>query len=366
VLERRYAIFPERSGKLTIPAMQLSGRLIEKPSDRLWQPTVRGRRVRIESEPLTLEISPRPAGFTGDFWLPARHITLSQQISDSEKLRVGEPVTRTVILDAVGLEENMLEEPVWPEVPATRIYPDQPQGISRDDGEWVLGHKEFRYAVVPEQAGELVLPELRLDWWDTIADKQRTAVLPEHRVTVLPSELAQSAVAVPPVDVLPGGATALTTGSAISAAGATLWKITTGAFAFLWLITLVLYFRRGPVVAAKSDANGSSHTAEKELLKQFQHACNKGDVSSAREDFARWVRNYAPEGQRGSMRKFGASCGDETLRLAIAELDASGFSDVSDADWKGGVLWNAFKGWLKRSKGPQKTDFGKKPDLYAG
>ena len=165
VLERRYAIFPERSGTLTIPAMQLTGRLIERPSDRLWQPTVRGRRVRVESEPLLLEISPRPANYSGEFWLPARHITLSQQISDNEKIHVGEPVTRTVILDAQGLEEHMLEEPVWPEVPSTRIYPDQPQGISRDDGEWVLGHKEFRYAVVPEEPGELVLPEIRLDWW---------------------------------------------------------------------------------------------------------------------------------------------------------------------------------------------------------
>jgi hypothetical protein len=185
VLERRYAIFPERSGTLTIPPMQLSGRLIERPSDRLWQPTVRGRRVRVESEALTLEISPRPEDYSGDFWLPARRLTLSQQIADNEKLRVGEPVTRTVIIDAVGLEENMLEEPAWPELPATRVYPDQPQGISRDDGEWVLGHKEFRYAVVPEQAGELVLPEIRLDWWDTVANRQRTAVLPEHRVQVL-------------------------------------------------------------------------------------------------------------------------------------------------------------------------------------
>ncbi|MBT8076588.1 MAG: BatD family protein, partial [Gammaproteobacteria bacterium] len=175
VLERRYAIFPERSGTLTIPPMQLTGRLIERPSDRLWQPTVRGRRVRVESAPIALEISPRPAEYTGDYWLPARRIMLSQQISDNEDLHVGEPVTRTVILDAVGLEENMLEEPVWPQIPATRIYPDQPQGISRDDGEWVLGHKEFRYAVVPEEAGELVLPELRLNWWDTVSNQQRTA-----------------------------------------------------------------------------------------------------------------------------------------------------------------------------------------------
>jgi len=89
VLERRYAIFPERSGTLTIPPMQLSGRLIERPSDRLWQPTVRGRRVRVTSEPLQLEISPRPDKFTGDSWLPARRITLSQKISDNEKLRCG-------------------------------------------------------------------------------------------------------------------------------------------------------------------------------------------------------------------------------------------------------------------------------------
>ncbi|MBT8070392.1 MAG: BatD family protein, partial [Gammaproteobacteria bacterium] len=245
VLERRYAIFPERSGTLTIPPMQLTGRLIERPSDRLWQPTVRGRRVRVESAPIALEISPRPAEYTGDYWLPARRIMLSQQISDNEDLHVGEPVTRTVILDAVGLEENMLEEPVWPQIPATRIYPDQPQGISRDDGEWVLGHKEFRYAVVPEEAGELVLPELRLNWWDTVSNQQRTAVLPEHRVNVLPSELNQSpsVMPLPPAvvsDVNQGYPDTMSAGRAI------VWQVATGAFALLWLLTLFFYFRRGP------------------------------------------------------------------------------------------------------------------------
>ena len=65
VLERRYAIFPERSGSLTIPPMELTGRLTERPSDRLWQPTVRGRRVRVQSEPITLEVSPRAPSYTG-------------------------------------------------------------------------------------------------------------------------------------------------------------------------------------------------------------------------------------------------------------------------------------------------------------
>ena len=365
VLERRYAIFPERSGTLTIPAMELSGRLIERPSDRLWQPKVRGRRVRVESEPLTLEISPRPPGYTGDFWLPARRIMLSQQISDNEKLHVGEPVTRTVILDAVGLEENMLEEPVWPEVPASRIYPDQPQGISRDDGEWVLGHKEFRYAIVPEQAGELVLPEIRLDWWDTVANRQRTAVLPEHKVNVLPSELSQAASVVPPATgVMPGVAIGVSGGSTAISGKTLLWKTTTGVFALLWLLTLFFYYRRGPVIVAPTGRNGTASPGEKELLKQIQQACQKGDASSVRRDLGQWIRNYAPQALRGNMRDFGAACGDATLQTAIAELDVCGFADDNADAWKGDALWTAFKRWQKQANGSKIAKIGEKPDLY--
>ena len=366
VLERRYAIFPERSGTLIIPAMQLSGRLIERPSDRLWQPTVRGRRVQVESEPLTLEISPRPASFTGDSWLPARRITLSQQISDNGKLHVGEPITRTVIVDAVGLEENMLEEPVWPELQGTRIYPDQPQGISRDDGEWVLGHKEFRYAIVPEQSGELMLPEIQLDWWDTVNHRQRTATLPEHRVNVLPSELSSAASMPPPAaGVLPDVAGGLSAEGSTFSANTSLWKISTVAFAVLWLLTLVLYFRRGEVNTSPSEPNGSGSSSEKELLEHFQQACQKDDAPSARKDLAQWIRNYAPREQRGSMRDFGTACGDAALQLSIAELDVSGFDDNVSGAWTGEPLWLAFKSWQVASGRPQSTEIGEKPDLYA-
>jgi hypothetical protein len=367
VLERRYAIFPERSGALTVPPMQLSGRLIERPSDRLWQPTVRGRRVQVESEPVTLEISPKPASYTGDFWLPARRITISQQISDNENLHVGEPITRTVIVDAVGLEENMLEEPVWPEMDEARIYPDQPQGISRDDGEWVLGHKEFRYAIVPEQAGDLRLPALRLDWWDTVRNEQRTEMLPGHTVKVLPSELNTS-VSVPPQGVadtpaaVPGAPGRITPvdGSAM------LWKSGTAVFAALWLLTLVLYFRRSASSAAPAVQEGYSSPAEKELLKDIQQACQANNASSARSSLAQWIRNYAPRPLRGSMRDFGAACRDAVLQASIAELDACGFNDKAAGEWKGEALWRDFKRWRAASEKPQTTEVSDKPDLYAG
>jgi len=367
VLERRYAIFPERSGTLTIPPMQLTGRLIERPSDRLWQPTVRGRRLRVASEPLSLEISPRPANFTGDAWLPARRITLSQKISDNEKLRVGEPVTRTVIVDAVGLEENMLEEPAWPEMPGTRVYPDQPQGISRDDGEWVLGHKEFRYAIVPENEGELVLPEIRLDWWDTVAHKQRTAVLPEHHLTVLPSELSPVAPVLPPVPNQSPDAVGSVAGRSQSTGINSLWwQSATAVFAFLWLLTLFFYYRKGPVSPLQNGANGSESLDEKALLKQLKQACKDNNVSGARKDLARWVRNFAPKALRGSMRDFGTDSGDQELQQTIAELDAWGFADDANVDWRGAELWAAFDRWRNQTAVPKKAKVGDTPDLYAG
>ena len=242
VLERHYAIFPERSGELVIPPLKLSGRLVERRGDRLWQPNVRGRRIEVESDEIRLDIKPRPASFAGDSWQPARSLELMQQISAADALKVGEPVTRTVIVDALGLEENMITEPVWPEIPDARIYPDQPQGISRDDGQWVLGHKEFRYAVVPEKEGELVLPELKVEWWDTVNDRQQTAVLPAKVLQVLPSVTAPISPQLPQapdsnvIDNLPQGA--------ISGGAPSYWRWLTALFAFLWLATLAVGCRR--------------------------------------------------------------------------------------------------------------------------
>lgn len=361
VLERRYALFPERSGQLVIPPMTLSGRLIERPADRLWQPSARGRRVRVESEPLTIDVQPKPADYPGEHWLPARRITLSQQITDADKLQVGEPVTRTIIIDAVGLEENMLEEPVWPETPDARIYPDQPQGISRDDGQWVLGHKEFRYAVVPERAGELVLPEIRLDWWDTASGELRTAVLPEHRVAVAESPFAaQHAAAV-------NGSTVATINGATDMGNfvaLTWWRNAAVLMAGLWLVTLVLYLRKRPAAKRDTETSTGMSAGETELVDDLKRACSGNNAAKARQVLARWLRHYGPPGLRGSIMEFARRAGAEPLRKSIYQLDALGFRDGDDSQWRGQDLWQAFSEWQASYRNDSR-DQQNELDLYA-
>jgi len=363
VLERRYAIFPERSGELQIPPLTLSGRLIERPADRLWQPSVRGRRVTIESEPMVISVLARPAEYTGEHWLPAQRITLSQQISDADQLKVGEPVTRTIILDAVGLEENMLEEPAWPELENIRIYPDQPQGISRDDGQWVLGHKEFRYAVVPETAGELVLPEIRLDWWDTRANEARTAVLPEHRIKVAASNLEQvsneTASSVNGTELLPNMAINPDLQSAL-----TRWRLASLVLGVLWLATLALWLFRSPPAGKRSSGKAKPAGDESELLSGIKQACKVNDGPRVRQLFGRWIRKYGPPKAQGSMLEFAQDIDDDTLREAIFRFDAGEFSTSGKKDWNGVEFWQAFKHWQKSDSSPAR-EHDAEPDLYA-
>lgn len=367
VLERRYAMFPERSGELTLPAMQLSGRLVERRNSGIWQPSVRGRRVSVESEPLQVTIEPRPASFSGREWQPARAYSLAQQISSTDALRVGEPVTRTIMIDAVGLEENMIAEPAWPELADARIYPDRPQGISRDDGQWVLGHKAFRYAVVPEQEGELVLPELTVHWWDTVNDRQQTAVLPAQVLRVLPSALAHpppAAVAAPAAGAAPAPADDMPQ----DGSGGGYWRWLALLFAALWLFTLTTAWRwRGQDRAEAARSRPGRHGAANEaaLLQRLQSACSRGDAAAARRALSEWSREFGPAGAGASLLELAAVSGDSALRRSIYALDSAGYRSEPGEGWDGGALWNDFSAWSKAWRASSAAQRPAPTDLYA-
>ena len=368
VLERNYAVFPERSGELTIPPMQLTGRLVKRRTSNVWQPAVRGRRVRVESETLQLHIEPKPIEFSGALWQPARDYRLTQQISSGDALRVGEPVTRTVIIDAIGLEENMIVEPAWPELTGARIYPDQPQGITRDDGQWVLGHKEFRYAVVPEQEGELVLPELKVEWWDTQNNQARTAVLDAHTVFVQPSALVppQVQTAVPT-----GAATeGMASSNGLGTRGEpTYWRWLALLFAVLWLLTLFVTWKQmGRKRGRKADSASGIPVTENEagLLASLEQACKSGDIRRTRRTLQYWLRDFGPLEGNGSLLEFAATMADSVIRDSISDLDSNGFRPGTGPEpeiaWNGGAFWKQFEAWRKswlvsgRNNKPSLTD----------
>ena len=149
VHEIRYAIFPEHSGTLEIPSQRFSARE-STPRRSLFDLGGGGRQVRRSTEPLTIEVLPRPASFPGSEWLPAGELTLEETWSTPpEQLRVGESATRTITIRGEGLQGAQLPPVLFPATVGLKYYPDQPVITDSESATGLVGTRVDSAAVVP-------------------------------------------------------------------------------------------------------------------------------------------------------------------------------------------------------------------------
>ena len=219
VVERRYSLSPEKSGELRIPPVVFKGTARASPSqaqsqaqrrgsqgwafdapgfDRFFQdPDLdrffgnalggrdpfgmfeRGEAVRAQSKGVDLKVRSRPEGVAAAHWLPAQGLDITDSwTEDPPQLRVGEPVTRTLTLNAKGLSGAQVPEVRLPEVDGLRVYPEKTEAETRTDGETVFGVSKQTFTLIPSRAGSFAVPEVRVTWWDTAAQQERVATLP--------------------------------------------------------------------------------------------------------------------------------------------------------------------------------------------
>ncbi len=364
VFERRYGIFPQKSGQITIPAVTFKGRIAQSGGrlggmDRFFN---RGRPVTLESEAITLQVRQRPAGFSGAPFLPAGALTLEERWSEVDEPRVGEPITRTVILEAQGLEGVQLPTLDLPLPDAFKAYADQPQVATREDGRWFHGRREQRVALVPSAPGEYTLPAVTLPWWDTVQDRQRMARLPARTVTVLPAVApgpsptsppappAPAEVA-PPSPALPGeGGLGLAPPGGITEA---FWYWFSLGVMGLWLMTLLGWWndrRRPPRGAAADQANPrpGQGRMEPRWQRALAAACGDDDPQGAasallRAGADRWQRN--PPTSLGEL----AARLQEPAASLVRELDRALYAPNANP-WRGEGLAGAIAKGLPVAK----------------
>jgi hypothetical protein len=223
VIERQYALFPQESGPVTIPPVVFDGtqRRQQPRSSRggrvdpffsdpffggsgfggLMQ---RGTPVRAQSQSLELNVLAKPEEAGGDWWLPAQSVEFVEQWEPQEPtFRVGEPVTRHLIIRAVGLGDSQMPALKMERLEGCKIYPGTAQSRTVTEGEEVVSLTVQPIVLVPTKAGPLTLPALEIPWWDTVHDVARTAKLEAQTVEVIegdPATAALSSVAEEPQD----------------------------------------------------------------------------------------------------------------------------------------------------------------------
>jgi hypothetical protein len=308
VLERHYALLPEKSGALSLPPIAFRGHAVD-PGD-VNSFFSRGRSVAARSDAITLDVRPRPQATGNDAWLPARSVALlADGIEATTTAKVGEPLTLTLHLKAQGLGFEQLPELKLPKIEGADVYPDKTTTQNRDDGEWLYGERERKFAIVPNRSGPLTLPAISIDWWDTAHDRAETAQVPERTLDVqagIASMSKPETTNAPNVTsgngiqtaTLPSAATAADAAFADLGVQAERWRRLALFALILWSLTLAAWIywllrqrRRERAALPAASVDTTSLVAARSA---FRDACRRADWPATARAVLAWARVTKP------------------------------------------------------------------------
>lgn len=405
VVERTWSIFPQRSGPLTIEPVQFQGTVREERRraardpfaaffggprlggslfDDFFGPS--GQPVRAHSAPLSLAVRPKPDTAQGQWWVPARDVTLVEQWEqDPPVFRVGEPVNRMVAIRAAGISASQLPALELPEVDGLKQYREPPveETIAIEDE--VIAVKAWETAIIPTQPGELVLPAVELEWWDTAADEPRTARLPSRTIEIAaghgpatgaatastplpigggsdtrgtrPGNPQGSAPGTPPTGVanmLHSPLTLASLAAIVLAAGGVLgWTVRR------WPSTKAAPATRTAAAGAAAPLAPSMREAEKGL----RLACDRNDPAEALTSLRTIGRLNWPQSPPLGAGDWALRLGSDDLTRAVERLQRVRYCPQA-AGWSGGPLWQAYSKVRRTKKRTARQRPAPLPGLY--
>ena len=382
VVERKYLLFPQRSGKLSLngPVLdaQVPGNNSNDPFDNIFRQMPFGglvnatRPIRVHAKAIELNVLPRPAAANGANWLPAQKVTLQETWREEmATIHVGEPLTRHLHLDALGLTGAQLPDPsTFMLVPdGIKAYPDQATVADNPQGNSVLGSREQNIALIANRTGHFELPAVKLSWWDTVHNQKREITLPAHALNVLPAAAGTNTVAMSPASSQMEQALGQD-GHNNSANAANrlktnpLWMWLSIVLGLLWLGTTVAWWRarkqtgysQPKKIPAEKKPGSISGGSEFNALKR---ACNNNDAHAARQHILAWAGTVWPDAPPRGLNELAHHFDDENLVKALRQLDRACYTGST---WDGSALAQSLP------QTPVKTAVDKKlnslPELY--
>jgi hypothetical protein len=340
VTELRYALFPQKSGDLLIPAIAFSGREL-LPGRSLLGARL-GRRIAIKSDPINIRVKPVPATFPGDVWLPAQQLSLTSRWSAApEQLSTGDSTTRTLEITAQGLQGSQLP-PVTSlggtgGIKGLRFYPDKETIEQREIPLGLEGYRLQSEALVSSEAGNWTLPERTIPWWNTETDTLEFARLPEERIRVTdllaPKDSANSDIATTPV---------LTEGTTVSRR---LWQMSAATG---WLLAAILgallWLRRRDAKANPPHGQADIDAQKTQHLMSVRKACSTNDPVAARLAVLTWGHKRFDDSSPNTLNEIAARVGGD-LAVELRAIDTLLFSKESNPSWQGAKLFKLLKNY---------------------
>jgi hypothetical protein len=328
VLEKRYAIFPQKSGPLILPKETFVG--------------TRGRgglfsarqRVSAISTGHRVQVKPVPPAFTGEQWLPGKNLMIDSKLNLPEAgIKVGDPLNQVITVSMEGVSGLLLPDIKLSDIPGAKLYVDQPIVEDTESSTGISALNRTTIGIVPTQAGALVLPEIRIPWWNIKLDRQETAIIPGQTIEIKPLDTPVPAPPASQEEVVPAEP-----GASNIDAAPEIWKWLSLGLLAVWLLTVLGWYlsRRGVSRPNRSTPpKNKPNTNTRELLA----ACQNNDAELAHHLLLRWLRSEFPAHQSATT----LAALQPAFATAFLPLERAVFSG-NTANWQGQALIQAIKG----------------------
>lgn len=294
VIERRYALIPQKAGKLDIPPISFSGELVEMADpDSFFGST---RSASAVSGPVSLEVKPVPPQAGKTAWLPARALSLSLEGWDGHTpLHVGQTLNLTMSLQATGLPYEALPALSLPAIDGATVYPDKPVNGTRVIDTWLQGRRQQSFAVVPSRAGDVHVPETTLTWFNTQSGQMETARIPARTLHVLPAAgtpaVGQPATTAPDVSAPAPAATGAPLSRRVLVAGAVILLLLGAALGYALSRRRTVTRAMGTPAKKRQPRQPAGARA---LRASFMLAARSGDAKAQSAALLAWARHERP------------------------------------------------------------------------
>lgn len=350
VFERRYAIYPQKSGQLKINPVTFEGRVnAQQPMTIFDQFRMSGQMKRLRSKAVSATIKAAPGTIKLQDWLPASEVQLLEEWSDDiQNIKTGDPVTRTITIAAEGLTAVQLPDLKFEEINGLKQYPDKPITEDRPSSTGITGLKQIKVAIIPTVAGSYTLPEIKLQWWNTKTRRSEYATIPEKVLTASGSATSNNIIttATPTQtqkidDAQPAGAQQPAPIPTVATTDP-MWKYIALAFAVAWLITLLLLIRK-PKADPSTASTRTQHVSPplKPTIAAVKKHAADNDAVRTRETLIEWARAAYQDEHINNLSQVSKICSPQ-LGEAIRQLNESLYSKEHHS-WEGKDLLTSFK-----------------------
>ncbi len=367
VVEFGHAIFPQTSGELVIPELKWTAK-IPTGSRRSFFDSGRIKIRRLRTDAKTLTIHPQAPSFpTDSAWIAAEELKLTESWSKApSQFKLGEPITRTITLDAKGVSAPQLPQ-IIDEQPnsSIKIYPDQPQTNNDVQNNGVQSKRVESAAVVVNKPGEHILPPIKIHWWNVKTGRLEIAKIPERKIIVVGDTLVEpeNTTAGSPTGQLDNNsAQAL---SPEDAANLILWKILSVILAIVAIVFAVLWWNLKRQSVSTEDApRDKSSIAVKPRQNQLKRSCKNNEAQDIRRDLLAWAGVYWEKNPPKTLSQITERVNNEALSKLIYSLDSQLYSDKKDGNIDGHAIFSALETWINSSKKSAKESDEGLPQLY--